>query len=119
LFLNVLVAVTIKTNAAGTSGTGYVAVYAYGTADGGSTYNGGATGSDGAYTVPSLPNVRLIGVINAIADATTYVGIFDVASAFGGVVPEKWGIIVENQSGAALDASIGSALYQGVLNQAV
>ena len=119
LFLNVLVAVKVKTNATSTSSTGYVNVYAYGTADNGTTYNGGATGTAGAITLPSVPNVRLIGVLNTVADATTYVGLFDVASAFGGQMPQKWGIIVDNRSGNTLDGSIGSAWYQGIQNQVV
>jgi hypothetical protein len=119
LFLNVLVNVKIKTNSSGTVSTGYVNVYAYGTADGGTTYNGGATGSDASITLSNPPNMRLIGVINAVANSTTYNGLFDVAAAFDGVMPQKWGIVVDNRSGAALDASVGSAWYQGILNQVV
>lgn len=92
-----------------------MAVYAYGTADGGSNYSEGATGSDAGITLTSPPNVKLIGIINVVANSTTYKsGPFSVAQAFGGVLPEKWGIIVENKTAATLDASVGSAIYQGV-----
>jgi len=122
LFLDALVMVKVKSNATGTSATGYVNVYAYGSADAGTTYSDTATGTDAAITLTAPPNVRLIGVINVVANATTYKsGPFSVAAAFGGVLPEKWGIIIENKSGAALDATEGShaKFYQGVLAQSI
>lgn len=118
LFLDALVFVIVKSAAAATSSTGYVNIYAYGTADGGSNYSDGASGSDGAITLTSIPNMRLIGVINVVANSTTYkAGPFSVAVAFGGVLPDHWGIVVENKSAATLDASVGSAFYQGVYAQ--
>ena len=39
-----------------------------------------------------------------------------VASAFGGVMPEKWGVVIQNDSGAALSATAGDhdLGYQGI-----
>lgn len=120
LFLDVLVQVQIKTNASGTSATGTVNIYAYGTADGGTVYSDGVSGTDGAVTLSTPPNMRIIGVINANANATTYDSPpFSVAAAFGGILPDHWGIVVENLTGATLDASVGSAWYQGIYNQSV
>lgn len=122
LFLDALVAGKIKSNAAGTSATGTVNVYTYGTADGGTTYSDGASGSDAGITLTSPPNVRLIGVINVVANGTTYkFGPFSVAAAFGGVLPDHWGLIFENKTGAALDSTGGNhaVFYQGVLGQSV
>lgn len=120
LYFDELVFVKIKSNAAGTSATGTVNVYAYATADGGTTYTESATGSDAGITLTSPPNARLIGVINVVANSLTYnAGPFSVAAAFGGVLPDHWGIIIENKTGAALDASIGSAWHQGILAQSV
>lgn len=118
LYLDALVMVKVKANASGTGSNGVVNVYAYGTADGGTTYSGSATGSNAAYT-PTVPTqLRLIGTINVVANGVTYNGgPFSVANAFGGVLPEKWGIVVENLSGATLDASVGNAWYQGVYQQ--
>jgi len=119
LYLDVLVQVQIKSGAAATSTTGYVNVYAYGTADGGTTYAEGA-GTDAAITLTSPANVKLIGRLNVVANATTYKSEpFSVAAAFGGVLPQKWGIIIENQSGGTLDGTEGShlKLYQGALAQ--
>ena len=115
LYLDALVQLTVKTAASSTSSTGQVNVYAYGTANGGSSYSDGVSGTDGSATLTSPPNVRLIGVINCVANSTTYVGgPFSVAAAFGGILPDHWGIVVENKTGATLDASVGSAYYQGI-----
>jgi len=115
LYLDALVFLKLKSNASSVSATGYANVYAYGTADGGTTYTDGASGTDGSITLTSPPNMRLIGVINMVANAVSYDGgPFSVAQAFGGILPDHWGIVVENKSGAAFDASIASAWYQGV-----
>jgi hypothetical protein len=113
-FLDALVFLKIKSAAASTSGTGYFNIYAYGTSDGGTTYSDGATGTDGSITLTSPPNMRLIGVVNMVANSVTYEGgPFSVAAAFGGVLPDHWGIVVENKSGAAFDGTTASAWYQG------
>lgn len=120
LFADALVSVQVKTGGSGVSSTGTVNVYAYGTSDGGTTYTDGATGSDAAITLTSPPNARLIGVINCVANATTYKGgPFSVAAAFGGSLPDHWGIVIENKTGAALDTTEGNHLktYQGVQSQ--
>jgi hypothetical protein len=120
LFLEALVFVTVKTSASALSTVPFVNVYAYGTCDGGSNYTDGATGTDGAITLVNPPNLKLIGVISTPATSTTYkAGPFSVAAAFGGVLPDHWGIVVENQTGQTLDASVGAAIYQGVQNQIV
>lgn len=114
LFMDVKLQVKVKTNAAGTSATGAVNVFAYATADDGTTYSGGATGTDAAYTA-NKDQLIFLGSIPAVANATTYVGLFSLSRAFGyGGIPAKWGIVVDNQSGAALDASVGAAVYQGI-----
>lgn len=117
LFTDALVLLKIKTGASGTTTTGVVTVYAFGTTDNGTTYSENAGASDAAITLTSNPNVRLVGVINCVANATTYYSpVFSIASAFGGVLPAKWGIIINNGTGGALDSTGGnhSAVYQGV-----
>jgi hypothetical protein len=122
LFLDALVTVKVKTANTGVA-TGYVNVYAYGTTDGGTTYGGGEVnmGTDAGVTLTSPPNIVLIGVLNAPATtATTYVlNAKSVAAGFGGILPDHWGIVVENKTGATLDASVGSAWYQGVQAQVI
>lgn len=116
LFLDALVFVKVKSASASTSSTGFVNVYAFGTTDGGTTYSDSAGASDAGITLTAPPNMRLIGVVNVVANSTTYnAGPFSVAAAFGGILPDHWGIVIENKTAATLDASVGSAWYQGIL----
>lgn len=116
LFRDALVSVLIKMPSTGTpADSKAVYVYAYGTADGGSNYTDGVTGSDAAFTHPDPPNLKLIGIISCPANTNTYKGgPFSVAQAFGGVLPASWGIVVRNHTGLTLDSSGCSAHYQGV-----
>lgn len=116
LFLDALVTVKITLPSSGTpADSKAVYVYAYGTADGGTTYSDDATGSDAAFTHTDPPNLKLIGIINAPVIDTAYVGgPFSVAAAFGGNLPAEWGIIVRNHTGVTLASSGNSAHYQGV-----
>jgi hypothetical protein len=119
LFDDALVTLKIKTNAAGTSATGYCNIYAFASSNAGTYYSDGASGSDSAQTLTK--NARLIGVMSTIANATTYQsGPYSIAQAFGSM-PRNWGIIVENQSGAALDSTGGNhdVNYMGVQYQSV
>jgi hypothetical protein len=95
-----------------------VIIYAYGTADG-TSYDGGASGTDGSYSIPTggSINLALLGTLNIDANSKTDQQTFSIAQAFGGTMPSKWGIVVLNSTGATLDASVGSAWYQGVLAQ--
>jgi hypothetical protein len=116
-FLNALVQLKVKTGGSGTSSSGYLVIYAYGTSDDGTTYGDGATGSDAGITLNSPPNLQEIGRIYVAANATTYKSNpLSVAAAFGGVLPKKWGIVVENKTGGTLDATDGNhaVFYQGV-----
>jgi hypothetical protein len=95
-----------------------VYVYAYASANGGTNYTGGATGTDAAYTQDDPTVLRLIGVIPVPTQNKSYVGgPFSVAQAFGGVLPASWGLFVRNYAGQTLNASGNSAFYQGVLGQ--
>lgn len=110
LYFDAGVELAIKTGASGVSATGSINVYAYGSANGGSNYTDGCSGSNASFTPTSPTNLKLIGVINAVANATTYTGgPFSVASAFG-YLPGKWGVVVCNNSGAALDSTEGNHL---------
>lgn|SRR5487761_500151 len=121
LFLDALVQIQTKSAAAATSANGFLNIYGYGTVDAAdSLYPEGITGTDGSVTLTVPTNLRLIGTLNVVANSVTYVSEpLSVAAAFGGVLPEKWGIVVENQSGATLDAAVGACYYQGVEAQSV
>jgi hypothetical protein len=120
LYLDAMVQLKIKTGGSGIGNPSQINVYAYGTSDGGTDYTDAVTGTDASQTLTSPPNVKLIGVINVTAASTTYVGgPFSVAAAFGGILTDHWGIVVENKTGGAFDGTTASAWYQGVQQQVV
>lgn len=117
VYSDILVQLTLKTGASGVSINGFAYVYASGSTDGGTTYGEGATGSDAGITLTVPTELRLIGTVNLVANATSYKSNpMSVASAFNGTLPAKFAIVVQNESGAALDATAGNfnATYQGV-----
>ncbi len=117
LFLDLLFQLKVKSGGSGTSASGFVNIYAVGSADGGSSFPEGASGTDGGVTLTVPTNARLIGSMNVVANTTTYTSeTMNVAAAFGGVLPAFTVIIVENQTGHALDATEGNHayFYQGV-----
>ncbi len=107
--------VIAKTGASGVSATGTVIIYAYGCVGGTSTCTDGVTGTDAGQTLTSPTNLIQIGIINAVANATTYTaGPYSIAAAFGGAVPAIWGIVCTNNTGATLSASGSSAVFDSV-----
>ena len=122
-FLDALVQVKIATNASNDStGDKSVYIYAYGTADGGTTYSGNASGSDSSFGADpqQLQNCRLIGVVYVPTANKIYESdLMSIANAFGGKLPEKWGIVADNETGYALNSSGNGAFYQGILAQSV
>lgn len=120
LYLDALVMLKLKSGASSVSSNGTVLCYAFGTVDGGTTYTETAGASDAAITLVVPTALKFVGATPMVANATTYIaGPWSVAAAFGGVLPEKWGIVVLNLSGAALDSTEGNhaKLYQGVYAQ--
>jgi len=121
LFLDALVQLIIYNTEGAPTGEKNLLVYAYGSADDGITYSGAATGADAVYggvAGQMIENCKLLGIIHADADDESFESdVFSVASAFGGVLPKKWGIIVKNQVGVALADSGNSAFYQGIYAQ--
>lgn len=125
LFLDALVFGLIETGTV--SGDKQVLVYAYGTADGGSTYSGknGAnaiSGTDAGFTRADPTDLKLIGVLPCPTSSVVMsFGPYSIAQAFGGVLPDHWGIVLFNDTGAALSATAGNnkAWYQGVQAQSV
>lgn len=114
-YLDALVGGTFKTATGTLASPGYINVYAYALTDG-TNYSGGASGSDAAYTLPTYKQLVLLGTVYInTANVVENMSPKSVAAAFGGTLPQKWGIVVENQSGLTLDASAGGALsYTGI-----
>jgi hypothetical protein len=130
LYVDAHVSVKVTLVTPGTTGDqGCVNVYAYGSEDG-TTYgpSGGPSGkeavdgTDKTITLNTNPSpstmwgVR-IGVIQVQVGAagSSYVSPpLGVAQAFGGFLPRRWGIVVENRSGMAFAGSGCSASYTGI-----
>ena len=118
---DVLVTVNCLTTAVAPTGNKQIVVYAYGSEDG-TNYlgNSGTTdnvdGTDKALTAIGSPSaLRFLGTIplNQGAVAVTARGVFSMARLFGGVMPRKWGIVLFNDAGTALGATV-SASYTEV-----
>lgn len=86
-----------------------IEVWAYGSYDG-TSYSGGATGSDANLTPQAKTLLRLLTVIptTSTSDQAYTWGPFSVATAFGGTMPYKWGIYVVHNTGVALNATGGN-----------
>jgi len=104
-YLDVLVGGKVTVAATGPATGKYINVYAYGTVDGGTLYSGNASGTDAAYTGNKKSLVLIGTIVTETVSASEEFGPWSIAAAFSGVMPEKWGIVVENQSGGALDAT--------------
>jgi hypothetical protein len=107
-FIDALVQLKIKSGAS-VGGTPVVNVYAYGAIEPTEVgYSGDPSGSVSAYNGTFL-NCHSLGVLTVIAAATAYTSkVFSIAALFGGRMPDKWGIIIENKTGNALDATAAS-----------
>lgn len=119
-YLDRFVALTVTVGSGTPSTTGpYINVYAAGSADGtlfpithlssAAVYaTGGGDSSVGALGVPA--NLRLIGTFGlqtttTNGERTFRTQPFSVAQAFGGVLPPKFSILVENQTGLTFSTS--------------
>lgn len=110
----IMLDVRILTTATAPAGNKQVAVYGYMSVDG-TTYGGGSAindnvdGTDKAITLGSPTNLKFLGTVqlNAGAAANTEVGTFEVTAAFG-CVPPKWGIVLFNDAGTALGATVAA-----------
>ncbi len=128
LFLDALVTVKIDLADGGTLGADKrVYVYAAGVVDQATPlWPDRVTGSDAAITLDSPTNLKLIGVIEVGSYVTVTKTQFtmepaSIAQAFGGILPEKWSIIVQNASNITFRASETNQkkVYQGVYAQSV
>jgi len=108
LYMDALVRLHIKLQTGTPANEMAVYVYAYGSEDG-TNYTDNATGSDAAVTLRAPTNLKLVGVISCpTAGGLTYKSHpISIASAFGGILPRKWGVVVENQTAVAFSATEG------------
>lgn len=97
--------VVLAETAAGSIGTNPAcSIYAVGSVDG-STFPDAITGSDAAYS-GNLTNLTALRPLNMPASATQYAtNPISLAQAFGGSLPAKVSVVVQNQSGLALSST--------------
>lgn len=120
LYADALVILYVTTGTV--SGNKQVLLYAYGTVNGGTDFTEGVTGTDAGFTRNDPTNLRLVATVQCPTNSINYeAGPFSIAAAFGGILPQKWGIAVFNDTGAALSSSSSTnqALYQGLQFQGV
>lgn len=116
-FLDVMVYFVLDfANTAPASSRG-VFVYAYSGI--GTVYTNPASGSEGSITLPDVTtnqlSLRPLGFIPYVTqDEVVESPHFSIAQAFGGVMPQKWGVVLVNHSGAALASSGNTAKYYGI-----
>ena len=99
-----LVGGKIVTVSSGTSTNNtQIQIWAFGTYDGGTTFTAGAGATDAGFTPDTGAKnlMKLIAIIPNITTTTiTYTfGPYSVAQAFGGVIPQKWGIYIVHNTG--------------------
>ena len=118
LFDDVLLTIAVKTSASALANDKACYVYLFGSGDG-TVYNASsaeAVGADAASS-PDVPtNMRGPFIISCPAVSTTYRIVISVAQAFGGVLPKKWGFVLRNFTGQALDSTEGNhqKTYTGI-----
>lgn len=67
-----------------------------------------ASSGDAGYTILATPNIRLVGICNInTANTTAYMGEVFLSALFGGSLPDKFVLIVDNQTGLALSGTAG------------
>jgi hypothetical protein len=96
------VQVDATANAGSPTGSKGVFVWVKTSQDGGTTWDGNATGADTAIALDSPHQFNLGVAIPFPSSGLTRAGTFSLRSACGGSLPKTWGIIVENQVGFAL-----------------
>lgn len=117
LYLDALVEVCVETSTGTIANDRGVHVLVYASVDGGTNYSSRCTGSDAAYTLDDPTALRYAIYIPTPAVSTVYrCAPFSVAELFGGVLPQRWGLVVLNYSGVSLTASTSNnySKYQGV-----
>lgn len=116
-YTDAILSLIVKLQAGTPSGQKAINIYAYGSEDG-TNFGDNATGSDANITLRVPTNLRYVGSIQCPdSGALTYKSNpISVGRAFGGVLPRKWGIVVENQTGVTFSATEGdhTKSYTGI-----
>jgi hypothetical protein len=102
----------------GTAGAPNAAfLYAAGSVDSGTSWPDAVTGADASITINNPTQLKLLGVLYMPTQSLVYKGgPWSLASLFGGKMPERWSLVVINNSGIALTSTPANHVisYQGV-----
>lgn len=109
LAVDAIVGGTIATTGTPTNGT-VIEVWFFGSWDNGSTRTAGMGASDAAITIGTVGGKTLLApAITLQQDDTTArthtFGPISVAEAFGGVMPDHWGVFITHNTGTTLGAT--------------
>ena len=119
LFDDAMLTIAVKTSASALANDKACYVYLYGSEDG-TVFNGSSSEAEGtniAVTLDSPTNLRGPYVISCPASSVTYrLVVGSVAAVFGGVLPRKWGFVLQNYTGQNLDSTEGNMqkTYTGI-----
>jgi hypothetical protein len=117
-FDDALLTIAVKTSASALANDKACYVYLWGSEDG-TVYNASsaeAVGTNASVTIDNPTNMRGPFPIGCPAVSQTYRVTISVATAFGGILPRKWGFVLVNFTGQALDSTEGNhqKTYTGV-----
>jgi hypothetical protein len=115
LDIDEIVKVVLVSNSSGVFSTGFAQIFVYDCSSNTTTCSDGVSGSQGTYTPNNPTNLVKGPVCNIVAISTTYqCPGFSVAGLFSGTMPVRWGVAIENQSGAAFAAAGNAVTYDSV-----
>jgi len=109
------VLIQVKATPGTVSGNKQLVVFAKGSLDGTDFESGPESGT----TTTDEPNLTFIGTVPLGTNSTAQIGVFSLAMAFGGALPQQTKIIVKNDSGASLAASGNYVKYSEVTGSSV
>lgn len=102
---DVMIQFSVGTTTPTTAGSQAVYVWFYGSADG-TNFISPCTGTDAAVTIGTGHNLKGPFVVAVLVGTLQYnVNIPSVSQFFGGVMPKRWGVVVENQTNGALNGT--------------
>lgn len=111
LFDDAMLYIAVKTSSSALANDFACYVYLYGSEDGTSfnTSSAEAAGTNAAVTFDVPTNLKGPYVIYCPAVSVTYKFVLpSIASAFGGILPRKWGFVLQNYTGQNLDSTEGN-----------
>lgn len=114
-YMDAMVTVTVKLATGTPSSDKTVYLYVFGSEDG-TNYTDNAGATDAAITLRNPTNlIPMRPISTPDSGALSYKSHpFSIAAAFGGVMPRRWGVVVENKTGLAFDSTGNSVTYSGI-----